>query len=1031
MLQKGDKKSLSIVLPAYNEQENIEEAVECAFNFLKKRNLSGEVVVVDDGSTDKTVNVLSGLKKSHKNLIVICHEKNMGYGAAVYDGLRAAKNELIFFTDSDRQFDMDELDEFLKKIDEYDVVIGYRKNRSEGWLRKMNARGWALVCYVALGVKHRDIDCAFKLIKKSALQEIEVSSKGAAFSAELLYSFKKTGALIAELPVKHFKRTCGSPTGSKLSVITRGFKELYGFYLTQTRLVKSRSTIVFAVSSVILLLSRLLLMSRSADFFDSNQYLWRTVSETVLRAISQGHPPFHPLYIFFCNIIYQLGFKDNILVATIPSVILGTVSVIFVFLLIKKLFGHKIAWYATVMYALLPFVFISQTTILVDATMHAFFFIGVYLFALCLDKNDWRGLVLALAAGLSLGLSAFAHTQVGLWLFVLIPVFLVGWKGGIEKKRLRLILKILLFILGGLLFVFLYVKLLVYAATYRDDLPFKTAREALKYLALGNVSDKKALSLPEVFSKMSFLTSWLFLITAFLGMVKMLKEKIFSKFLFVLLWFVPSVIVAPYVYENLHGRALMIGTFSVVVSTAILIAGIRSQRWRVALALVVFVQLLFITVPAVAKYKTLPAANEAVANAQKKLLPGGLYVGSATAKTWNVYDGEYISFGDVGSGAGLVMEKINQTLKAGKKVFLGRDAISYPNRRYDGVYFDIRSDGKGDIYQFSSMLSDVFDNYAVQPESMVDNNYLDVIYSVSSEASALDLNKIDTLSQQSNFVFGRLKNDSFPVRSASIGIEGTNFCRVSTDNIGRYDFMRCLVNNITDERYFDSWTLSDTNGDFFVKTREQTPRLAIGLSSTSTNSDNVINKFYADQSLTVEEEKCEQNIDLIGLKEKISALSNDNSYYVFARNSFFDLCSFKIFPKTGNRIEGESFSGEYSSVLDDRSASNGKVLVNKKRDGDVFVNGGPYMSLEAGDYTTQFAFKVVSDGGVNLDVASHKGAKIHAGEKLSFPDLQANAYITKQLNFSLSEHGDDFEFRVNATGGAIVELDYIEIEKNR
>lgn len=227
MLQKDDKKSLSIVLPAYNEQDNIAEAVECAFNFLKKRNLSGEVVVVDDGSTDKTVNVLSGLKKSHKNLIVICHEKNMGYGAAVYDGLCAAKNELIFFTDSDCQFDMDELDEFFKKIDEYDVVIGYRKNRSEGWRRKMNAKGWALVCYVALGVKHRDIDCAFKLIKKSALQEIEVSSKGAAFSAELLHKLKHSGASIIELPVSHYNRKSGRPTGAKLSVIIRGFKEIF------------------------------------------------------------------------------------------------------------------------------------------------------------------------------------------------------------------------------------------------------------------------------------------------------------------------------------------------------------------------------------------------------------------------------------------------------------------------------------------------------------------------------------------------------------------------------------------------------------------------------------------------------------------------------------------------------------------------------------------------------------------------------------------------------------------------------------
>ncbi len=214
-------------MPAYNEQDNIREVVKSAILFLKKREINGEVVIVDDGSTDKTVKVLLNLAQLYKNLKIISHEKNEGYGAAVYDGLRAAKNDLIFFTDSDRQFNINELDDFLEKIKECDAVIGYRKNRSEGWVRKMNAKGWALVCYVMLGVKHKDIDCAFKLMKKSSLAKIEVSSKGAAFSAELLHKLKKSGASIVELPVTHYRRKSGRPTGAKLSVIIRGFKEIF------------------------------------------------------------------------------------------------------------------------------------------------------------------------------------------------------------------------------------------------------------------------------------------------------------------------------------------------------------------------------------------------------------------------------------------------------------------------------------------------------------------------------------------------------------------------------------------------------------------------------------------------------------------------------------------------------------------------------------------------------------------------------------------------------------------------------------
>jgi glycosyltransferase involved in cell wall biosynthesis len=214
-------------MPAYNEQKNIRKIAECAILFLKKRKIYGEVIIVDDGSSDETPKILSSLSTLYKNLRVIYHKRNEGYGATVYDGLRSARNDLIFFTDSDGQFDMNELDDFLEKIKECDAVIGYRKNRSEGWVRKMNAKGWALVCYVTLGVKHKDIDCAFKLMKKSSLEKIEINSKGAAFSAELLHKLKKTGASIVELPVTHYKRESGRPTGAKLSVIVRGFKEIF------------------------------------------------------------------------------------------------------------------------------------------------------------------------------------------------------------------------------------------------------------------------------------------------------------------------------------------------------------------------------------------------------------------------------------------------------------------------------------------------------------------------------------------------------------------------------------------------------------------------------------------------------------------------------------------------------------------------------------------------------------------------------------------------------------------------------------
>jgi len=220
-------RTLSIVMPAYNERENVESAIDGATLFLQKKSIKGEIVIVDDGSRDGTTAVLRKIKKRIANLRVVTHRQNTGYGDAVWDGLRAAKGDLIFFTDSDCQFDINQLSLFLRKIESSDVVIGFRKKRSEGWRRKINALGWGLVCRIMLGIKFKDIDCAFKLFRRGALKNIQIISSGAAFSAELLYRLKESGCKISEIPVKHYKRTHGRPTGAKASVIVRSFKEIW------------------------------------------------------------------------------------------------------------------------------------------------------------------------------------------------------------------------------------------------------------------------------------------------------------------------------------------------------------------------------------------------------------------------------------------------------------------------------------------------------------------------------------------------------------------------------------------------------------------------------------------------------------------------------------------------------------------------------------------------------------------------------------------------------------------------------------
>lgn len=220
-------KQFSIVLPAYNEETNISKSVDEAASFAKKRFDDFEIIVVDDGSTDRTAAVLRAMAETHQNLRVISHPKNLGYGATVWDGLRASRGELVFFTDSDLQFDLNDLDLFLKEIKTHDAVIGYRQRRSEGLIRKLNALLWRAFVRMLLKVRARDIDCAFKLFRLKAICDIEILSSGATFSAELLYRLNKKGSKIKELPVKHFKRRSGAPTGAKLSVIKKSLKEIW------------------------------------------------------------------------------------------------------------------------------------------------------------------------------------------------------------------------------------------------------------------------------------------------------------------------------------------------------------------------------------------------------------------------------------------------------------------------------------------------------------------------------------------------------------------------------------------------------------------------------------------------------------------------------------------------------------------------------------------------------------------------------------------------------------------------------------
>ena len=235
--------SISAVLPAYNEEKVIASTVNSMVDTLASLTDDYEVIVVNDGSRDSTRQVVEALSARNPRIRCVSHPVNRGYGAAVGTGFASATKELVFMTDGDKQFDARELAQFLPAIQDADLVIGYRAPRMDPAMRRLNGWGWNLVVRLLFGYVARDVDCAFKLFRRSILDTIHVQSTGATFSAEFLIRARRAGYRIVEMRATHFPRTAGRATGARLSVILRAFRELIRLRLTLTQSVKPGQTV--------------------------------------------------------------------------------------------------------------------------------------------------------------------------------------------------------------------------------------------------------------------------------------------------------------------------------------------------------------------------------------------------------------------------------------------------------------------------------------------------------------------------------------------------------------------------------------------------------------------------------------------------------------------------------------------------------------------------------------------------------------------------------------------------------------------
>jgi len=218
---------LSVFFPAYNEERNIENTLLKAKGTLEAVAGAWEIIVVNDGSNDRTAEIAQELAKKDKRIRVV-NQANAGYGGALKTGFRNAKFAWVAFADSDGQFNFSELSKFLEHKDEADLVLGYRINRADSFSRKVFTFGWSTLARILLGLDVRDYSCGFKLIKKEVFASIQpLVGEEKVTQIEMLVKAKRMGYKFFEVGVRHYPREFGKQTGANLRVVFRSILDLF------------------------------------------------------------------------------------------------------------------------------------------------------------------------------------------------------------------------------------------------------------------------------------------------------------------------------------------------------------------------------------------------------------------------------------------------------------------------------------------------------------------------------------------------------------------------------------------------------------------------------------------------------------------------------------------------------------------------------------------------------------------------------------------------------------------------------------
>tara|TARA_R110002073_G_scaffold240208_7_gene401880 strand:- start:1722 stop:4169 length:2448 start_codon:yes stop_codon:yes gene_type:complete len=300
--RSGAAPTLSLILPAWNESEVIRRAIDEADSALRQLTHDYEIIVVDDGSTDGTGELVEQAAKSNPHVRLLQHHPNQGYGASIRSGFAAARKDLVVFTDADCQFDLTELDRFVLLADRYDIVCGYRIDRKDTPLRCLYSRVYNQMVRILLRTEVRDVDCALKMFHREVVQKLEISGSGFLVNSEILTRAKQARYKIVEVGVSHRPRTDGTSTVS-ISHIPKVLCSLARFWWNAVQFPVCDDSAI-AVSPA---------HQSQATTVQDRRYVWASVGLLLIAAC-----------FMLTNLAYPLIDRDETRYAEIPREMIAT-----------------------------------------------------------------------------------------------------------------------------------------------------------------------------------------------------------------------------------------------------------------------------------------------------------------------------------------------------------------------------------------------------------------------------------------------------------------------------------------------------------------------------------------------------------------------------------------------------------------------------------------------------------------------------------------------------------------------------------